>query len=340
MSKNNQSTEELVKLGKLLDKVEHEIKKKREDSIYLQTEKFIEHMKKTTDVYSLVIDEVIGSLYVMGYTEHTNVLKKLFRGVQQQVNSVLKFSLKYYARKSSEIEGLQPKNKDGLLNKEEPEILIDKRTLLPYCAINLRGQATQAFHSAVAKESGQTSPSKANSPSKSNSPSKMSSNQFFPPPQAPYSLFKSGPGFPGGYNDLSRMTTPPPRKDLSNYSNGPRLEAYNSYNYDDPSQQNADLEAYKSDYDQMQRDIDDILEGKKNMENFAQPDISTNLKQVLRGLEGFKKKVKALGEGEDNENEDDGQIDFNGLTGSMLGAFSKAQKKTAKKVIGYAMQKD
>lgn len=46
----------------------------------------------------------------MGHTEHTDLLKKLFKGVQHQVGSVLKFSLKYYGRKSSELDGKQGKS--------------------------------------------------------------------------------------------------------------------------------------------------------------------------------------------------------------------------------------
>lgn len=39
----------------------------------------------------------------MGFLEHTTILKKLFKGVQQQINSVLQFSLKYYGRKNGEL---------------------------------------------------------------------------------------------------------------------------------------------------------------------------------------------------------------------------------------------
>ena len=69
-------------------------------------------------MYSLIIEEVIGSLYVMGFTEHTNVLRKLFKGVQLQINSVLKFSLKYYGNKNKELRRGKGNEKGEFFSKD------------------------------------------------------------------------------------------------------------------------------------------------------------------------------------------------------------------------------
>ena len=64
---------------------------------------FLVSILKTTEVYELVLEEIIGSLYIKGHVEHTDLLKKLFKGMQQQTKSVLQFSLKYYSRKNKEL---------------------------------------------------------------------------------------------------------------------------------------------------------------------------------------------------------------------------------------------
>ena len=105
----------------------------------------------------------------------------------------------------------------------------------------------------------------------------------------------------------------------------------------DPSQYDMEPDSYTEGNDQMQREIDELLQGKKNLDNINASEISTNLRQVLKGLEGFKKKVKAIGDGDDNDYEDEPQkLDLNGMTGNLIEAFNRAQKKTAKKVYGYA----
>lgn len=59
MTELRENIGDLGKLNKLLDRIESELKKKREEKIYNQTEKFIEHMKKASFFH-----------YPLSYYEH------------------------------------------------------------------------------------------------------------------------------------------------------------------------------------------------------------------------------------------------------------------------------
>jgi hypothetical protein len=56
------------------------------------------------EIYTLVAEEIASSLYIIGMSKHMAVVRKLARGVQQQTNSILKFALRYYDKKSFELE--------------------------------------------------------------------------------------------------------------------------------------------------------------------------------------------------------------------------------------------
>jgi len=113
---------------------------------------------------------------------------------------------------------------------------------------------------------------------------------------------------------------------------------YPKSNYHNHHQEDFDY-FYNQEQDQMNREIAELLEGRKNLENIGPSEASQNLRQVLKGLEGVKKKVKALGEAEDTD-EDHPKPDLEKMTSTIIGAFDKAQKKTAKKAIGYVLAKE
>lgn len=219
--------------------------------------------------------------------------------------------------------------------QEEVEVLVDKKTFLPYCEVRGKGQRTKQFHAAGSPGAEAPSNSRRGSP-RQYIPSHISFDTKARPAQLnslghlepKNSLFK-----PKTLNSVNLSPSPyllpraPPQ-----YS--PNFNSSDNYNsHLDPD---SEMENYRHESDLMQREIDDLLEGKKNLKNYDPSDISTSLKQVLRGLEGFKKKVKAMEEeNENNEIEDESPVDLKGLTRDVIGAFEKAQKKTATKVIGY-----
>lgn len=220
--------------------------------------------------------------------------------------------------------------------KDDVPVLLDKRTGLEYCLV--KGQSNQTFHASIVRSGSMRNIAKPARPGPSlferkNSQHSTHTNSFEvynAPPRMTGSFYGGEQNHTNmsGFNAQSNFAHHQSFSVNNNYNS-----YYNEYNYPSPHDTGINREDAE-----MNREIDELLQGKKNLESIAPSNVSTNLKQVLKGLEGFKKKVKALGEGED-EGDEEQRVDLNGLTGSLIGAFDKAQKKTAKRVISYAMTK-
>ena len=282
--------------------------------------------------------------------------------MQQQTKSVLQFSLKYYSRKNKELKTSSQCNLFLLTNfiqlyfinsliiankkdssQEEVIVLVNKSNGLPYCPLKIR--ATQNFHANFAKLNNQRRI--AHSPKSVGGPSDM---QNFYQPNHKFSHFNSYSNQkPQDFSSLTfrhnssfqvdqsyHSATLSNRRDFSHH-NSMGAEHFNTFI--DPLHMDSEIEAYQRESDQMQREIDELMEGKKNLENIGPSEVSTNLRQVLKGLTGFNKKLKAIGDDDDVEY-DPQNVDLNGMTDSILGAFGKAQKKTAKKAIGFYKSKE
>jgi len=100
-----------------------------------------------------------------------------------------------------------------------------------------------------------------------------------------------------------------------------------------------EMKLLQEEYEQAQKDIEELLKQKKTLEGVTSAGTAAQLKQVLRQMEATKRKVKTLA-AEDEGDSDIENVDVDGLKGEVLGAFDKAQKKTAKKVIRYVDNKE
>jgi len=211
--------------------------------------------------------------------------------------------------------------------------LINKTNGLPYCPLKVK--ATLSFHANFSKSTNQKRI--AHSP-KSMGPSDI--HHFY---QSNYKASHFNSYSSTRPQEFSTLTM---RQNSFQGDQGYHSETYSqrrdfsmgheNFNpFIDPLHLDSEIEAFNKEHDQMQREIEELMEGKKNLESIGPSDVSTNLRQVLKGLTGFNKKLKAIGEGDDNEDDDTQNVDINGMTNSLMGAFDKAQKKTAKKAIGF-----
>jgi len=163
-------------------------------------------------------------------------------------------------------------------------VLIDKYTELPYCP--LKGQPTQVFGMGKSK-GGRAAGHQGGSPRHAsnirtgahhfdtrnlNNPSRnmgdTHSTMFRQSFAGHESSFHSAAPHFGGHHHHNHPPYP-----KSNY----RHHEENDFDY-----------LYNQEQDQMNREIAELLEGRKNLENIGPSEASSNLRQVLKGLEGVK----------------------------------------------------
>ena len=217
-------------------------------------------------------------------------------------------------------------------------MLIDKYTELPYCP--LKGQSNQVFGMGKSK-GGRAAGHAGGSPQNRNASNIRAGGHHFDTRNLNNGSRNMGDTHSGMFRQSfagheSSFHSAAPHYHGGHHNRPP----YPKSNYHHHEENDFDY-LYNQEQDQMNREIAELLEGRKNLENIGPSEASSNLRQVLKGLEGVKKKVKALGEAEDNEDDHhDPKPDLEKMTSTIIGAFDKAQKKTAKKAIGYALAKE
>ena len=103
-----------------------------------------------------------------------------------------------------------------------------------------------------------------------------------------------------------------------------------------PEENEADLKKFIQEHEKMQHDINEVLKGKIVVERLSPRKISIHLKQALKGLEFTNRKVNSIADNTLNDDDDDDheRPNFEAMGDRIKEAFNQAKVKAAKNFEG------
>ena len=106
--------------------------------------------------------------------------------------------------------------------------------------------------------------------------------------------------------------------------------------FGDYDEEDMELLKYQQEHKRMQEEIDDFLRGKEVVEHISPSKITSNLKQILRGLEHTTKKVNLIADAPvvDDDDDDIEEPQFAEMGKKIKKAFSQAKVKAVKTLGG------
>lgn len=105
--------------------------------------------------------------------------------------------------------------------------------------------------------------------------------------------------------------------------------------FGDNEEEDIELLKFQQEHKRMQDEIDDFLKGKEVIEHISPSKISTNLKQILKGLEYTTKKVNLIADAPIDDDDDDmDEPNFAEMGKKIKKAFAQAKVKAVKTLGG------
>lgn len=110
-----------------------------------------------------------------------------------------------------------------------------------------------------------------------------------------------------------------------------------SINYFQEPDNAFEWEMQQHEFEKIKKEIDELLKGKEDIEKIEPTNVQTNLKQVLKSLEGTKRQNNIIVD--DSDDSDEEQMDLQKIIDKLMVAFNGAQRKTFQKVLEYIAAK-
>ncbi len=123
----NKFEEELIKIEKLLNKVDSDL---ASENIKTDFTTFFKNMDKTFEIYNICLEELCGQLYLLELPSHSKVYRKLYHHYKHQLYNIMKYQLTLQKELNDKVEDLNnSKSKIDIL-KNKVKVLKDKKMKL------------------------------------------------------------------------------------------------------------------------------------------------------------------------------------------------------------------
>jgi len=149
--------------------------------------------------------------------------------------------------------------------------------------------------------------------------------------------------------EKEKSISPPPEENLYLHPSHPKFKGQPQPVFQLTKEEQERLEKQEKEllreWKQREREreqVEALLKQRENIDSLKSHDITEQLREVLKGMEKAKKKVKKIneiGDGEDEEDDEPATLDYKEFTGEVLGAFGRAHKKAAVKMLKYIDEK-
>lgn len=86
----NKFEEELIKIEKLLNKIDSDL---TSENIKTDFTTFFKNIDKTFEIYNICLEELCGQLYLLELNSHSKVYRKLYHHYKHQLYNIMKYQL-------------------------------------------------------------------------------------------------------------------------------------------------------------------------------------------------------------------------------------------------------
>lgn len=123
----NKFEEELIKIEKLLNKIDSDL---TSENIKKDFTTFFKNIDKTFEIYNICLEELCGQLYLLELSNHSKVFRKLYHHYKHQLYNIMKYQLTLQKDLNDKIE--EDKNSKSRIDslKNKVKVLKDKKVKL------------------------------------------------------------------------------------------------------------------------------------------------------------------------------------------------------------------
>ena len=123
----NKFEEELIKIEKLLNKIDSDL---TSENIKKDFSTFFKNIDKTFEIYNICLEELCGQLYLLELSNHSKVFRKLYHHYKHQLYNIMKYQLTLQKDLNDKIE--EDKNSKSRIDslKNKVKVLKDKKVKL------------------------------------------------------------------------------------------------------------------------------------------------------------------------------------------------------------------